>query len=83
MTTGRIHRLTRFIFSTSLSRELTLALLIKMAALALIGLVLFRAPAPSATPEAVGHHMLKNSSSDFRSESTFSTGEPHGIGNRC
>ncbi len=83
MTTGRIHRLTRFIFSTSLSRELTLALLIKMAALALIGLVLFREPAPRPTPDAVGSHMLKSRLPNLNSQSTSFMGEPHGIGNRC
>lgn len=83
MTTGRIFRLTRFIFATPLSRELTLALLIKMVALALIGLVLFREPAPRPTSDAVGSHMLKSRLANLNSQSTSSLGEPHGIGNRC
>ncbi len=82
MTTGHIHRLTRFVFATPLSRELALALLIKMAALALIGLVLFREPTPRPTSDAVGSHMLKSRLANLNSQSTSSLGEPHGIGNR-
>lgn len=82
MMTGLINRFTRVIFATPLSCELTWALLIKMAALGLIGWVFFGDPAPTATVEAVDTHLLQNHSSDPKSVSIFSQGEPHGIGNR-
>ena len=82
MPPGSLHRFTRFIFATPLSRELVWALLIKMAALGLIGWLFFRETEPPATVEVVEHHLLRNNFSDAPSTPIFSQGEPHGNGNR-
>lgn len=82
MTSGPLYRFARFIFATPLSRELTLALLIKMAALGLIGWLFFRDPGPPASVDEIGHHLLNSKAADLRCTPVFSQGEPHDIGNR-
>ena len=81
MTSGLINRFTRSIFTTSLRRELTWALVIKMAALGLISWVFFADPAPR-TAQAVSAHLLQNNGSDVPAGPMLPQGEPHGIGNR-
>lgn len=82
MTTGFLQRFTRFIFASPLRRELVWALLIKMAALGLIGWLFFRETEPPATVDVVEQHLLRNNLSDPASAPIFSEGEPHGNGNR-
>lgn len=68
------------LFATPLRRELAWALLIKMAALGLIGWAFFSAPKPVQTVKSVSTHLLQKHSPDI--VPTASNGEPHGIGNR-